>query len=430
MADRVLTLAFAGEGASTYQNTSSLLNDFLGVEDDSLPEGLDLRLIFPATKAHLTKTLEGVLKWTEAIDVGYDVVVNDEGKSRAVSDVLEYANETIEAIDVSARLVQELASDKEEGEVYLVLSWGEDGDDISEELLEAAKDAGIPALDLSAGLDDLDFGEVDEGGMAHTEPEPAPPRSRRRRREPESGHDADPDDRHEQSTTAAQHPDEVDPAPRRRRGRPRSLETEEKPLEDEKADEPTPQRKARRSRAQEPADEAQATGEVNEAADKAQASAGSLERKFNFHRANEVTVPKHERLRDETLALARIYEEIIPSEAAHEKHLAITQLEAAMMWAHAGVARYEGGENPDTTQVVGDEKPAEQPSTGRRSPGKPRADGSPAQARTPADRAVMEVQDEVGNWAKKGRGRLPKGAIWRKVDPKTGDVLEEGGPDE
>lgn len=443
MASRLVTLAFAGAGTTTKKNAEDLLDDFLGIENKDLPRDLDLRLIFPASKKHITKTLDLVYNWSADRSLEYDAVFDKDYSSsdNATKDYIKDATDTVESENVNADLIDQLVSDREadkDAEVYLVLAWGEKGDDLSEDLLDKAKPLEIPTLDLTAGLDDLDFKEDEPDADTEPPPEEEPPARRRRGRSRSANED-----------NAEESSNEDKPAPRTRgRSRAKSLDEPERDLPDDK---PAPAR--RRSRAKPKAtDEAQATPEVNEALAEGQEShqekvarlreeteanhkaarakvdarnasvpfSGDLGRKFNFHRANEVTVPKHEKLRELTLRLAQVYEEIIPDEAQHEKHCAITQLEAALMWANAGVARYEGGENPTTGQKAADDKPA-----GRRSAGRRRNDGSPAQARTPRERAVQQIWDEEEEaWKPKGRGRPPKGSKIRWIDPKTGEAVD------
>jgi hypothetical protein len=132
-----------------------------------------------------------------------------------------------------------------------------------------------------------------------------------------------------------------------------------------------------------------------------------LVNRVSYHPANEVTIPMHEAVRAATLAYMTVLDQILPE--GREKSLAFTQAEQAMFWANAAVAR--SGAAP--------QEPA-------KTPGRPRKDGQPTQPRTAAEKAKTEVWDEDDQeWKPKGRGRLPKGAVTRLVDPKTGDVIED-----
>lgn len=66
-----------------------------------------------------------------------------------------------------------------------------------------------------------------------------------------------------------------------------------------------------------------------------------LQHRFAFHKANEVTTPIHEQIRNTLNATAQELNQVVPD--GREKSLMITHLEEAMMWANAGVARSQGG---------------------------------------------------------------------------------------
>lgn len=59
--------------------------------------------------------------------------------------------------------------------------------------------------------------------------------------------------------------------------------------------------------------------------------------RFGFHPADEVTGPKHDRVRHACADLANVLDELLPD--GREKSLAITNLEQTMFWANAAVAR-------------------------------------------------------------------------------------------
>jgi len=63
------------------------------------------------------------------------------------------------------------------------------------------------------------------------------------------------------------------------------------------------------------------------------------ERNFTYHPPKPGQPEKYERLREEAKALARSIEELCPS--SRERSLAMTNLEQAVMWANAAIARNE-----------------------------------------------------------------------------------------
>lgn len=69
-----------------------------------------------------------------------------------------------------------------------------------------------------------------------------------------------------------------------------------------------------------------------------QLSSEELENRFKWHKPKDsATGDKHDKIRQECLALAEIINNIVPE--GREKALAFTKLEEVMMWANAGIAR-------------------------------------------------------------------------------------------
>lgn len=62
-----------------------------------------------------------------------------------------------------------------------------------------------------------------------------------------------------------------------------------------------------------------------------------LTRRFTFHPADERRAEKHEEIRGILLSAAQDIDELIPD--GREKSTCITNLEQAMFWANAGLAR-------------------------------------------------------------------------------------------
>jgi len=62
-----------------------------------------------------------------------------------------------------------------------------------------------------------------------------------------------------------------------------------------------------------------------------------LENDFTYHKANENQVDRYEYLRENAKALANAIDERVPD--GREKSLALTNLEQAIFWANAGIAR-------------------------------------------------------------------------------------------
>jgi hypothetical protein len=384
------TLAFAGDGESSEKNIKDLLNDFLrlGPEDDEgypvLPEDLDVRVILPLTDSHVTNSVMGVFDYLEYADLGYDLVVEKDAKQsgKDAKALLKYAENTDEVDAANPAIIDVLAQDKAQGrDARLILFWGEEGSKDAEILLDLASSADIPANDITAGLDDLSFNEP--------EPEPAP--------EPEPDPEPEPEER-----------------PRRRRGRAREAQEEApKALEDEpeKDPEPEPEKPARR-RGRARTEETAPEPEVEEKPDTSEPEVIVVDD------TPEETEAFDAKARADAVSTAwsKFEKELhanLPD--SREKGLAITNAEQGFLWALNCLGKVAAhGEA---------QKAVETPSRGR---GRPRKDGADPQPRTAAQKARTEIwNEETEEWEPKGRGRVPKGAKTRLVDPKTGDVVED-----
>jgi len=403
---RRVTLAFAGPGESTLENTKALLNDFLGFgpeDDDGFPAipddaDLDLDIYVPATDDHLTDGVEIIREWLDYADLAYNVITDKSTEqSRGVRRLIKNAEQVDSERNVNQALIDALRDAREDGrETSLILLYGEEGDDNAEILLDLASSYEIRVLDLTAGLDDLDFGDESTRAPA-PEPEPEP--------EPEK------------------------PSRRRRRAEP--LDEEEQRLEDEPTPAPKPAPRATRTRKAAPA----------------KAEEPSLETQVAQARA-KVVQDDEESPTDLVLRLcgelAEAIDKIGPD--SRQKSVAKTRIEEGMLWALWHIGRmgqpeaWEPAQAPEkpatrrrTTKAAAPatepesepEKAAEDPAPSR-GRGRPRNDGTPPQPRTPQDRAVMEIWDEdEEEWVPKGRGRAPKGVRTRLIDPKTGEIVTE-----
>lgn len=69
---------------------------------------------------------------------------------------------------------------------------------------------------------------------------------------------------------------------------------------------------------------------------------GDIKNRFTYHKPSADQIPKFEQLRAKARELAELFEALVPS--SREQSLAVTHLDAALMWANAGVARNQEGE--------------------------------------------------------------------------------------
>ena len=213
---RNILLGFAGPGKVSHTNAKDLLDDYVGfdgVDDKGLPdfaEDVDtIRVVLPVSKDYLTDTVELLWEWADDYaDLPYEAIFEREtGENEGI---LKRADQVFTVRNVAAALVDRLVEGQKNGdEVALIVAWGDDGDDATEMLVDLAKAKEIKVLDITAGLDDLSFGEDPE---PEPEPEPEKPRRRRTAKEPE--------------------PEQATEEPRPRRGKPRkAAETSPEPAE-------------------------------------------------------------------------------------------------------------------------------------------------------------------------------------------------------
>lgn len=66
-----------------------------------------------------------------------------------------------------------------------------------------------------------------------------------------------------------------------------------------------------------------------------------IENRFAFHKANDITGPKHEQVRAVFKAIAGELDDLLPD--GREKSSMMSSLEVGMFWANAAIARTEGG---------------------------------------------------------------------------------------
>jgi hypothetical protein len=370
---RNILLGFAGPGKVSHTNVKDLLADYLGFgeeDKDGLPIFADdvdgIRVVFGMTDEMLTDTVDLLWEWTaKYADLDYYVYYDE--KTRDNRDIIDDAKKAFQVRNVPAAMVNRLVEGQKDGdEVALIVAWGDDGDGTTEMLVDLAKAKDLKVMDITAGLDDAPA--LEELSFADDpEPEPEPEKPRRRR-------------------TEKAEPEEATEEPRPRRGRPRK--TAETPSEPAEAAEP------------ESVEE-----EVSHARQKAQKAAEA---------------PKGD------VVLRALYDARVLVRSLDTAHMAMTGREEPVpsplyRLLEQAIETYQPKQDPGPEP---DEEPAEEApakTTGRR-----RKDGTPAQPRTPKQRAVKEFLNEDGEWVRAGRGRIQAGVRTRMVDPKTGDVVAEG----
>jgi hypothetical protein len=397
-----ITLAFAGSADTSPENVQALLNDWLGFGDEDKdgffePSDREINLIFPITREHLSDGLEAVLAWAEKADLPY-VAVADNKRSRATESFLSDAEEVIHAANVTAGVVDLLKkADSVGDEVHLILLWGDEGSEQAELLLDAAEQAGIKAKDLTAGLDDISFGEQPQAEEPEEEPEPEeqPKRGRRRGRR--------------------QEPVEVEP--------------EEEPLTEDEPEEPKQEEEPKRGRRGRKADpEPEPEEHPVEQDIREQKEDEDLEQQINraAQKVQRETTPVSDKEIDLILignALEGAYnafrledERNAVINQAEVRHRPLTELLAKALNIVADAVHDAEAEKQDAPAAKAEEQseePEEQTS-GRRRRGRPRDES----------KTFAFLVDDEGNYSRRGRGRIPAG---QKVVHLTRAEIEEKG---
>jgi hypothetical protein len=181
------TVVFAGPADVTAENVDVNLSRWL-------PEHV-AAVVLPNKIPRTSKGLKVVDKW-----LSHDDNFTPEGVDR-IDDLADFLRnpDSLELADT---------------ELYLVVLWGEEGDEETEALVRLASDLGIATKDLTAGMDDVLFEEA----QPDPEPEPevtAPRRTRRTR-------GATPDNIVPPKEEPKETPPGVPSPPTRRRGKPRA----------------------------------------------------------------------------------------------------------------------------------------------------------------------------------------------------------------
>lgn len=155
-------IVFAGPGASDIENTRGLLNDFIGWTDNEIPEDDDTTLIFPIDKVSAKhKGLRTVMEWVNENEAVNEVILDEGEESPSFELFTEFA-ETREAKNPAFEAITYLVARKESHEPFLVVLWGDEGDQATEAIIDMAIANDIMTLDLTAGMNSISFEEDDE----------------------------------------------------------------------------------------------------------------------------------------------------------------------------------------------------------------------------------------------------------------------------
>lgn len=403
-----IAVAFAGPGDVRELTITSLLNDWLGFGEKDA-EGYyeasdnEIDVFFPASAEHYNDNLAKVVDWSAWADLPYTVVLQKNDRDDSIETLVDDAATVIEATNVNKALVDALVESKAD-EKYLVLLWGEDGDEEAETLATLAELKSIPIKDLTAALDDLQF--KDDGEEEEPEPEPVPEEKPARGR------------RGQRRSEKTEEPAEEEAPKRGRRGRSEAIAEEDEELDDEdvKDAEPTPEPKVEeKPKATRKAKEKAVEPKVEEKAEESWADAG----------AGHVSVKKQiPPVVWEALLKARRYMETVDMLDARKMLVdegSLSPLTRLLGEAYTALENLGGGE-----ETV---KPPEAVSEAQSAPAEPE---KPKRGR-PRNKPVEEetvgylLNEEQGTYRKAGRGRPRRGESRVELTQARVDELAELG---
>jgi hypothetical protein len=341
-----ITVAFAGAAEVSLAAIKGLMNDYLefGPEDaDGVPEDtkVPLRFIVPVTEQHLTDVMFDVLDYLAYIEYGYEVVITGKSKDESVVAVAKEALEVhIPTSSLDVNTTLISLLNQAEGRKVLILAFGDS---------DPSKDAqDLLELAIDSGIKVLDL----TGGLDDLELE--------------GGDD----------TVASDLPEaepEPEPAPRGRARTPKAG-TELVPVEVELTEDNLP------------------------TVEEAKTTAKAKQRAAIEARGEEVYVPEavgsiEQDVHDNLSGAAGLGRYVV----ARLKGL---EVEKAILLEYLALRTLSMvPESPAEDLEDSDPSPSTSPSRGR-----PRKDGSPAQART-EEPTTAYYKHENGTYVKRGRGK-------------------------
>ena len=153
-----LTIAVIGTGETSSKNVEAQINDF------TAPFG-EVTVILPVDTDYWSPAIDAAYQWTVANDIPYVAVTTGGTPSKKLAPILEAADETLKVARISTKMVQLLQGQVAEGEdVALLVAWDDD-DAEAVTAVNKALTAEIPALNLLDGLDPFSFDDDEEGGQ-------------------------------------------------------------------------------------------------------------------------------------------------------------------------------------------------------------------------------------------------------------------------
>jgi len=179
-----LTLAFLGGGELSSKMTESMLADYTAPFEE-------VTVILPVDDAYWSPAIESVYDWVSANDVPFVAVTSGGTPSKDLVAVLEAADNVQKVARISIKMVQLLQQEAAESEVALFVFW----DDDDEEAVLAVNKAlagEVRAYNMLDGLDEFTFDddEPEAANPVSEEDEPAD----RKSRDAHTSEESDPDE--------------------------------------------------------------------------------------------------------------------------------------------------------------------------------------------------------------------------------------------
>lgn len=165
-----LAIGVIGTGEASAKQVDSLLTDY------TAPYA-DVTFILPVDEEHWSPTMDATFQWVTDNDIPFVAVTTSGSPSKKMKPILEAAADTLKVARISTKVVQLLQQEKGEGDVALLVAWDDD-DQEAVTAVNKALTAEVRAFNLLDGLDEFSFDDESESAedadapIDRAEPEP------------------------------------------------------------------------------------------------------------------------------------------------------------------------------------------------------------------------------------------------------------------
>lgn len=182
---KTLSIVFAGDGETTFDSVKALLNDFVGVTGEVEDDGQTYPDWDEDTTIELTYVLTGettpgwlaAYDWAAYAGLNYDLIMGPDAAPGLYGPADEA--QSVKGVDnVAEAVVTKLQRAKAQGkQPYLFVLWGDEDSENPdlEDILAAVLDVELPALDLTAGLDEISFRDTPDAAVEETQADSTEP---------------------------------------------------------------------------------------------------------------------------------------------------------------------------------------------------------------------------------------------------------------